>query len=99
MPSSQAHRAERGTPATPRQVRESVASRSLLFRVYPFPGPDALPGGIEQAFVVALAQLLARRASQLREERRVLVVDLEVFRLVGRRDLVGPEQESIGIPV
>src|SRR5512134_3485972 len=61
-------------------------------RVRRLPGPHPLTGAIEQPLVVALADPLARFRRQLREERRVHVVDLEVARLVLGRDLVRAEE-------
>src|SRR5262245_14617714 len=55
------------------------------------PGPDLAACLVEQTLVVALPHLLARLRRELREERRVHVVDLQVPRLLGGSDLVGPE--------
>src|SRR5262245_50282005 len=54
---------------------------------------------IEESLVVPLAQLLARFGRELREEGLVHVVDLQVFGLLGWRDLVGTEEEPVGVPV
>ena len=63
------------------------------------PRPHFHPRRVEEPLVVARTQLLARLGRQLREERRVHVVDLQVLRLLGRRHLVRAEQEAVGIAV
>src|SRR5262245_12065193 len=87
-----AHTAGATAKNAPRSIVFFTTSSSLArdsFRVRFLPRAHLDAGGVEQPFVVPLAQLLARFGRELREERRVHVVDLQVFRLLRRRDLVG----------
>src|SRR5262245_21424606 len=77
----------------------SPPSRLWLLDVRLFPVTDPEWGLVEQPLVVPHAKLLARLRGQLREEWLVHVVDLQVLGLIGRGDLVGAEQEAIGMAV
>src|SRR5262245_41841338 len=55
-----------------------VHSSRCLLDVCLFPRPHLASRVVEKAFVVALAQLPARLGRELREERGVLRVDLEI---------------------
>src|SRR5690349_10217501 len=64
-----------------------------------FPGSDLSARGIENPFVVGLANLLAGFAGQLSPDRRPDVVDRVVGFRTGRCDRVGAEQKAVRIAV
>ena len=54
---------------------------------------------IEDPLVVPLADFLARRRVQKFPKRLILVIDLKVLLLVGRRHLIGAEQETVRVAI
>src|SRR6478752_9681917 len=63
------------------------------------PRPHALARAIEQALVVALADLLAGAAIQQLPQRLIQLVDVEVLSAVSRAELVGAEQKPLRVAV
>src|SRR6476661_5331323 len=71
----------------------------LSVHVRRFPRAHTLTRLVEEPLVVADSKLPAGFGRELRKQRRIHVVDLEILRLLGRRDLVAAEQESIRMAV
>src|SRR4051812_4631368 len=64
-----------------------------------FPSSYFLPRPVKDALVISKTDLLARLFVEQRPQRRVLIVDLEIGILVGWRNFIRSEEESIWILV
>src|SRR4030095_245949 len=92
--------ARSATAAAPGSIFVIASSFSPpLTDVRLLPRPHLAARVVEQPLVVALAQLLAGLGRELREQRCVHVVDLQVLRLLGGSHLVGAEHAPVRVAV
>src|ERR1700746_3431603 len=80
-------------------TRQAALPASQRLYVGLLPGPHPAASGVEDALVVALADLEARLGGDQRPHRVPEVVHPQLRRLIRRRHVVSAEEEAVGVAV